>query len=251
MLVESLAEDAYWHIMLNAPKANVIDAKMTAALADVFLRAHEATDLKAICVSGMGDHFSFGASVEEHRPEQVADMLSGFHRLFHVMIGTHLPILAAVRGQCLGGGLELAAFSHRIFASRDAKLGQPEIRLGVFAPVASVLLSERLGRATADHLCLSGEVLGAEDALKVGLVDDIADDPAVAAFAYFQKHLEPHSASSLRLAVEAARMGFHKRFVAELRDVEDLYLDRLQQTHDAVEGIQAFLEKREPVWRNE
>jgi cyclohexa-1,5-dienecarbonyl-CoA hydratase len=250
VLVESLADGAFWHVMLNAPKANIIDMEMTEALTDVFLRAHETVDLKAVCISGIGDHFSFGASVAEHRTSLVADMLSGFHRLFYVMIGTHLPLLAAVRGQCLGGGLELAAFCHRVFASGDARLGQPEIRLGVIAPVASVLLSERVGRATADHLCISGEVLSAEDALAARLVDELGEDPVAAAFAYFQNHLEPHSASSLRFAVEASRMGFHRRFVADLREAEDLYLDRLQRTHDAGEGIEAFLEKRKPEWRN-
>ncbi len=251
VLVESLAGGAFWHVVFNAPKANILDVKMTVALTDVFVRAREERGLKAICLSGIGDHFSFGASVEEHQPEQVADMLSGFHRLFHEMIGTHLVVLAAVRGQCLGGGLELAAFCHRIFASGDAKLGQPEIRLGVFAPVASILLSERVGRPTADHLCISGEVLGAREALALHLLDEIAEDPMEAAFTYFQKHLEPHSASSLRFAVEASRMVFNRRFVTELRNVEELYLERLQRTHDAVEGIGAFLEKRKPVWRNE
>ena len=103
-----------------------------------------------------GPHFSFGASVAEHVAERCAAMLAGLHALLLSMLEWPVPILVAVKGQCLGGGLELAMGGSLIFAAADAELGQPEIQLGVFAPAASVLLPPRIGRATAEDLLISG-----------------------------------------------------------------------------------------------
>ncbi len=175
-------------------------------------------------------------------------MIGVFHRLFRLMLEANVITLAAVRGQCLGGGLELASFCNRLFASPDARLGQPEIQLGVFAPVASVALAERVGRSRAEDLCLSGRSLTAEEGLAIGLVDEVAEDPSRAALAYAREHLLPRSASSLRLALRAVRAGFAERFDAELARVERLYLDELMSTADANEGLVAFIEKRKPIW---
>jgi cyclohexa-1,5-dienecarbonyl-CoA hydratase len=176
-------------------------------------------------------------------------MLETFHGLFAKIAAAAVPVLAAVRGQCLGGGLELAAFCHRVFAAPDSSLGQPEIKLGVIAPVASALLPERVGRGTADELLLTGRSLTGSEAVRCGLVDAVADDPEAAALAFARENLLQHSPSSLRFAARAARDDFHDRFFATLRRLERLYLDELMATRDAVEGITAFLEKRPPTWR--
>lgn len=241
---------AIWHVFLDDPKANVLDAVMTESLTGVFQDAKEASDLKVVVLEGVGDHFSFGASVEEHRPDHVEVMLRGFHGLFRTMADTSVVVLAAVRGQCLGGGLELASFAHRIFASPEARLGQPEIRLGVFAPAASVLLPERLGRPAAEDLCLTGRVLTGLEAGDLGLVDVVAEDPTDAALTYARDLLLPHSAAALRRAVRAVRLGLNRRLREDLNEIERIYLRDLMRTADATEGIEAFLEKRRPVWRN-
>lgn len=248
--VESHEEGAVRQLILDAPKANVIDAAMTGALAEAFKQAAADPQVKAVLLEGAGGHFSFGASVEEHLPEQVAGMLSAFHDLFRTMAESRLVVLAAIRGQCLGGGLELASFAHRIFAAPSARLGQPEIRLGVFAPAASVLLPERLGRAVAEDLCLTGRILEAEQAHAVGLVDELAEDPTEAALTYVRESLASHSAASLRCAVAAVRLGLTRRLHDDLDEVERLYLEDLMATSDASEGIRAFLEKRRPTWSN-
>lgn len=248
--VEELDDGAVWHVHLDAPKANVLDARMVASLREVFGLAADARDLKAVVLQGSGSHFSFGASVEEHLPEEVASMLASFHALFREMAASGVFVAAAVRGQCLGGGLELAAFAHRLVAAPDAKLGQPEIRLGVLAPAASVILPQRMGRPGAEDLCLSGRVLDAAAAHAAGLVDEVAEDPAAAALAWIREHLVPHSAASLRRAVRAVRLSFDRRLHDDLDAVERLYLDDLMACDDATEGIRAFLERRKPVWRN-
>jgi cyclohexa-1,5-dienecarbonyl-CoA hydratase len=248
--VASREEGAVRHLILDAPKANVIDAAMTGALAEAFQQAADDPQVKAVLLEGAGDHFSFGASVEEHLPEQVAGMLRAFHGLFRTMAESRLVVLAAIRGQCLGGGLELASFAHRIFAAPSARLGQPEIRLGVFAPAASVLLPERMGRAAAEDLCLTGRILSAEQAHAAGLVDELAEDPTEAALTNVRENLLAHSAASLRRAVAAVRLGLTRRLHDDLDEVERLYLEDLMATSDASEGIRAFLEKRRPTWSN-
>jgi cyclohexa-1,5-dienecarbonyl-CoA hydratase len=248
--VERLEAGAYWDVELSGSKGNVLDSALIDALISIFEKAASTPEVKAICLRGRGKDFSFGASVREHLLEEVGRMLPRFHQLFRAMDASTVVALAAVRGQCLGGGLELASFCHRVFAASDAKLGQPEIVLGVFAPVASLVLPERIGRANAEDLCLTGRIVGASEAAEMGLVDVVTEEPEKAALAYAREHLLPRSASSLRHAVRALRLPLSRRLEGELARLERLYLEELMGTEDAAEGIQAFLEKRAPVWRN-
>lgn len=248
--IEPAEAGAVWRVRFGSGRGNVLDGALVAGLTEVFRRAGREPSLKAVVLEGQGEHFSFGASVQEHLPEHVAGMLRDFHGLFGAIFESAVVSVAAVRGACLGGGLELAAACHRVYATPDARLGQPEIALGVFAPVGSVLLAERVGRPAAEDLCLSGRTLGGAEALRIGLVDGLAEDPAAAALGYAREALLAHSASSLRFAVRAVRAGHAERFRAEVARLERLYLDELMRSADAVEGIRAFLEKRKPAWRD-
>ncbi len=243
-------DGALLRLRLNRPKANIVDAEMIAAL-DAALAAHEdASALDAVLIEAEGPHFSFGASVEEHLPESFEAMLKSLHALVRRMLEFPLPVLVAVRGQCLGGGLEVAMAGHMIFAAPTANLGQPEMMLGVFAPAASCLMPERMGQARAEDLLYSGRSVSGQEAQAMGLIDDLADDPEAGAVAYVETHLKPKSASSLRLAVRAARAGFTARVLARLDEVEALYINDLMSTSDAVEGLTAFLAKRPAKWEN-
>jgi cyclohexa-1,5-dienecarbonyl-CoA hydratase len=248
--VERLDGGAIWRATLATPKANILDIPKIEFLTELFERARESASLKAVLLEADGPHFSFGASVEEHLPGTVETMIPMFGLLFDRMLDAAVPTVAAVRGQCLGGGLELASFCHRVVAATDARFGQPEIMLGVFAPVASVFLPERIGRGAAEAMLLGGASVDAAEALALGLVDQIADDPADAALAWVRMHLLGKSASSLRFAVRAARDGMARRFRSERRAAERVYLDDLMQSADALEGLRAFLEKRKPAWRD-
>ena len=252
LAVDRLDEGAIWRVAIGGSKGNVLDASVMDALAALFRDASATPALKAICLEGQGPHFSFGASVPEHLPPHVAAMLARFHGALLAMLDSAVPVLAAVRGHCLGGGLELVSLCHRVIASANATLGQPEIVLGVFAPVASLVLEGRVGRGAADDLCLSGRSVPAREALALGLVDEVTEaDPADAALAWARTHLLPKSASSLRYAVRASRASLRARLAAELPAMERLYLDGLMSTADAVEGLTAFVERRPPVWRDQ
>jgi len=237
-------------LRLAVPKANIVDAAMIAALDAALAEYRDSKELRAVLLDHEGPHFSFGASVAEHMPDQCAEMLKSLHALVRSMINFPLPLLVAIKGQCLGGGLEVAAAGSMLFAAADAKLGQPEIKLAVFAPAASCLLPERIGQAKAEDLLYSGRSMGAEEALASGLIDSLTEDPEAAALEYFDKYLTPSSASTLRFAVLAAREEYRQRVIAKLKRVETLYLSELMKTHDAVEGLTAFVEKRPAKWEN-
>ncbi len=244
------AEGRLLRLRLSRPKANLIDAAMIAALDKALADHLDNAHLAAILIDADGPHFSFGASVEEHLPGQCAAMLNSLHGLIRRMVQAPVPILIAVRGQCLGGGLELALAGHLLFVAPDATLGQPEMKLGVFAPVASCLLPEIVGPARAADLLWSGRSISGAEAAAIGLAQSASADPERAALGYFDEHLKPKSASSLRLAVKAARLDYTARVTAKIDAVERMYLDELMATHDAVEGLEAFIGKRAAQWQH-
>ena len=243
-------DDALLRVRLARPKANLIDDAMIRALAAAFATQRQRSGLRGVLLDAEGPHFSFGASVEEHLPERCGAMLASLHRLLVAMLQFPVPILVAVRGQCLGGGLELALAGSRIFAAADAKLGQPEIKLGVFAPAASVLLPLRVRQPVAEDLLWSGRAVSGEEGLLLGLVQAVAADPEAAAVEYFEAHLAPRSASSLACAVTAVRAPVVAVVRRRLAELEHLYLDTLMSTRDANEGLAAFIERRAAAWEH-
>jgi cyclohexa-1,5-dienecarbonyl-CoA hydratase len=235
-------------LSLARPKANIVDAAMIAALRAALTQYQSQPQLRAIILTAEGPHFSFGASVEEHLPGSFAGMLSELHALVLQLVESPVPVLVALRGQCLGGGLEVAAAGNFLFLAPNAQLGQPEVKIAVFAPAGSCLLPERIGQAQAEDLLFSGRSVGAEEALRLGLATAIAEDPEQAAYEYYDKYLAPLSATVLRLAVRAARGEMAQRVRAKIAVVEKMYVEELMATHDAVEGLNAFMEKRPATW---
>lgn len=244
------ADSRLLRLRLSRPKANIVDAAMIAALDKALAEHSGSRELGAVLLDAEGPHFSFGASVEEHLPGQCAAMLEGLHRLVLRMVEFPVPLLVAVRGQCLGGGLEVALAGHLMFVAPDASLGQPEMKLGVFAPAASCLLPELIGPVRSFDLLVSGRSVTGAEAAAMGIAHEAATDPEHAALAYFEEHLKPKSASSLRYAVKAARLDYVARVTNKIHAVERLYLDELMATHDAVTGLEAFIAKRSPQWQH-
>jgi len=243
-------DGALLRLRLARPKANIVDAAMIAALRAAFAAQRGRSGLLAALIDAEGPHFSFGASVEEHLPETCAQMLSGLHAMVIEMLEWPAPILVAVRGQCLGGGLELALAGSQIFVAEDARLGQPEIQLAVFAPAASCLLPSRVGQGVAEDLLLSGRSVGADEAVRIGLAAGASPDPQAAALDYFDKYIAARSAAALEVAVTAARGSYLPEVKRRLAEVERLYVERTIKTRDAIEGLNAFIAKRAPKWEH-
>ncbi len=242
------AEGRLLRLRLNRPKANLIDAQMIAALHGALTDQLASGGTGAVLIDAEGPHFSYGASVEEHRPDQCAAMLEAIHGLILRMLESPVPIMVAVHGQCLGGGLEVALAGHLLFVAPDAVLGQPEMKLGVFAPAASCLLPELIGPQRSFDLLVSGRNISGSRAAEIGLAFEATADPTRAAVAYFDEHMRAKSISSLRHAVRAARFDYATRVRNKIAAVERMYVDELMNTHDAVEGIESFIAKRAAQW---
>ncbi len=241
-------------ILLDDGKGNVLDHIMMEELQSVLDSFKDKNELKLIVFEGAGKHFSFGASVDEHKKEFAGAMLRGFHQLFYSLMELSIPTAAVISGQCLGGGMELAIMCNFLFADKTARLGQPEIILGVFPPPASVILPEKIGLARAEDLLLSGKTITADEAKNIGLLNEVFEDKLslnAGVEEWIEKNILPKSASSLRYAVKAVRVRFNHVITNFLPQLESNYVKQLMETHDANEGINSFLEKRKPVWEND
>lgn len=250
--ISELHDGAVCEIGLNAPPGNILSAKMMAEI-EAQLALEEANAARKLIVFiGMGDHFSFGASVEEHQRDQVGAMLPAFHRLMGKILAHPTPTLAKVSGQCLGGGFELALVCSFILADEDARFATPEIQLGVFPPVAALLLPQISSSMLACKMVLTGAKAGAEDLHRAGVVMSVSSKGELDgdATAFIEKHILPKSASSLRYAHRATRMTLARHYETHIGELERLYLKELMSSHDANEGIRAFLEKRPVEWCN-
>jgi cyclohexa-1,5-dienecarbonyl-CoA hydratase len=237
-------------VALATPKANIVDQTMMDALAGAFEDLRNRPQLKVMILTGEGPHFSFGASVQEHLPEQVRAMLPRFSRLLGQLLELPAVTLAAVRGQCLGGGFELALACDLIVAEDGAQFACPEIKLAVFPPAAAILLPARIGASRAAELVLTGAAWSAAQAAAAGLIVQTAPQGQLEATVetWIRDHFMARSPVALRYGVRAARLPLRRAMREDLPQLERIYLDELMAEPDAVEGLRAFIEKREPNW---
>ena len=195
--------------------------------------------------------FSAGVAVEEHLPDTVYQMLDSFHGIFRQLEQLARPTVALVEGSALGGGCELIAACDIVIASERARFGQPEIKLGVVPPVAALMLPRIIGDKRARELILTGELIDGAEAARIGLVNHLVPDGQVdQKAAELLGKLRELSATALEMTRRALDMGQGRTLEAALKEIEDIYLHELMKTSDAAEGINAFMEKRKPVWRN-
>lgn len=248
--LELIDDGAVARVVLAAPKANVLDRAMIGELDAMFESLESRDDLHAIVVTSDGPNFSFGASVQEHLPHEIEGTLARLGALLRRVASAPAPTIAAVRGQCLGGAFELVLACDLIIAEESAQFGLPEIKLGVFPPAASVLLPLRVGLARASSMILTGSTWSGRQACDYGLVDCVAatGDLPTLTDSFLDEFMLHRSGVALRYATYALRASVVRQLRDELPRVDRLYLDELMTERDAVEGINAFLEKREPHW---
>lgn len=238
-------------ITLRRPPLNILNIEMMGEINLALESLRGRGDLKAIAFFAEGKAFSAGVDVSEHIGTKVRDMIYVFHKMFRLLDEIGLTSVAVVGGSALGGGCELATFCDIVIASENAKFGQPEIQVGVFPPVACAVFPKIIGRKKALELILTGDVISAQEAQKLGLVNKVVPPEKLneEAEALLTK-LKSLSALVLRLTHRAVAKDFSDLFKKQLEKIEERYLGELMPTHDAEEGLKAFLEKRKPQWKN-
>ena len=245
-------KDGLGTITLDRPPVNILNIAMMEEINSTLMEWEGMKDLKVILFRAEGKCFSAGVDVGEHMGDLAPKMIETFHRIFRNMDRLGIPTAASVYGSCLGGGCELAIFCDVVVASESAKLGQPEIQVGVFPPLAAQIMPRIIGRKAASELILSGRIINAEEALQMGLVNRVVKEEDLEKET--EEFLKPYlrlSAEVLRLAKKAITAGLRDDLEPSLHAIEVIYLKELMETHDAHEGLNAFMEKRKPTWKNE
>ena len=239
-------------ITLDNPPLNVIDIPMMRELQQVLAEVELHPQMACVVFQGSARAFSAGVDVKAHTPDHVTEMLREFHGVIRALVGTRKITICAVKGACLGGGAELALVCDVVYTARDAAWGFPEIKLGCFPPVAAVALPTVVGQKRAEELILTGRQISGEEAVAIGLanksavadeVDHLVDDAL--------SELAQLSSAALALAKKSVYAWDAIHFDKGLARAENIYLDELMKTRDAREGIQAFMEKRQPKWAGE
>jgi len=238
-------------IMINRPPLNVLNAETLLELTTALENIRKDRNLKVVIITGAGDRaFSAGVDVKDHFPDKIDATLDLFHKVFHLLAKVDKPTIAVVNGLALGGGCEVAMACDMVIASDKAQFGQPEIKVGAIPTVATVLLPRLVGRKKAFELIFTGDVVGAAEAEKIGLVNKVVpSDKLEETTRVLVNKLRDNSPVVLRLVRMAVYQGLDQNFEKALDGVTDIYLRLLIRTEDAVEGLKAFLEKRKPVWK--
>lgn len=250
--IEADFKDGLGTITLNRPPVNVLNIAMMEEMNEVLNSWMGKKDLKLLLFNAKGKCFSAGVDVGEHMGDMAPRMIETFHRMFRIMTRMGVVTAASVFGSCLGGGCELAVFCDLVISAESGKYGQPEIQVGVFPPLAAQMLPRMIGRKAAMDLVLSGRIITAEEALRLGLINKVVkNEDLEKETAAFVKPYLGLSAEVLRLAKKALNKGLMDDLEPSLQAIESVYLDELMKSHDAMEGLKAFLEKRKPGWKNE
>lgn len=250
--VVSTRDGAWRRLVLGGGRGNLLSLELVRALGKALHGLESERGIKWLTIEGSGGEFSFGARIQEHTPESMRTVLPETHRIIKRLLAFPTPTAALVEGRCLGGGFELALACDDIIALDTATFGLPEIRLAAFPPAAAALLPVRVGSSRATRAIVTGQEQDARYWHDAGLLSMVAPQAGLmdAAAAWFDAHLAPHSAIALSHAVMAARVTLRAQAEPALDRAERDYLSGLLSTEDAVEGVNAWLEKRPPNWKD-
>ena len=249
--IQTELRDGVATLTLNRAPLNVLNIEMMEEINTYFEGLLKEKSLKLLVVQAAGKAFSAGVDVGEHLGDLVYKMIEVFHKMFRLMDALKVPSIAIVNGSALGGGCELALYCDMVITTEKAKFGQPEIQVGVFPPIAALIFPRMMGRKKALELILSGEIIGAQEAFALGMINKIVPEASLTEEVNgFIEKFKKLSGIVLKMTKEATLAGLNDDMDQGLKTIEKIYLDRLMKTHDAMEGLKAFLEKRKPTWKD-
>jgi cyclohexa-1,5-dienecarbonyl-CoA hydratase len=229
---------------------NIIDISMMEELSAALVEIEANPDITVVILSGTQKAFSVGVDVAAHTPDKVEEMLAKFHAVIRALVASKKVSIAAVHGHCLGGGAELAMVCDLVYTSELATWGFPEIKLGCYPPVAVTALAALVGQKQAADLILTGRNITGKEAAGIGLANAVlAEVDLEHAVQDAVHHLSQLSPAAVAITKNAMYAWDSIHFDKGLARAEKIYFEDLMKTHDAQEGINAFLEKRQPKWK--
>lgn len=250
MLIDTSLEGRILSISLNNPPLNVINIALMREFMGILKQYKPSRDINAVLIRGAGKCFSAGADIKEHLPGQAGAMINCFRDLLIDLITYPKITVASIHGYTMGGGFELALAADFCLARKDARVSLPEIKLGVFPPVATAWLPLLVGFRNANKLNLTACELAPDVLKEMGLVNHVLEESEFekASLDFCGKFSD---FSMPALAHAKSSMGAYRRMLIDaLNESAGEYLTKLMSKHDPVEGLTSFMEKRKPVWKH-
>ncbi|MBC8465868.1 enoyl-CoA hydratase/isomerase family protein [bacterium] len=249
--IRTETRDHRFDILINNPPMNILTGAVMQEIIQVLEAIKEDKQYRAVVFSGEGKAWSAGADVSEHLPGSFDQMLKVFGKLCELVRSFPIPTFAAVNGLCLGGGCELAAMCDFIIASEKAKFGQPEIKVGVFPPVALAHFAWKYGYCNAMEIILTGDVFDASRSEELGLVNHLVPvENFNENVDKFVSRFTSNSGAVLRSSKKAGLLSLAHTPLESAEFINEIYSKELMSTSDSVEGLNAFLERRKPEWKD-
>jgi len=238
-------------ITLDRPDHNLLNERMLAELAAGINTLGERNEIKLMILDSAGKTFCGGIELGEYTQRRVFQLLDAFHGAFAAMLDTSKPLLVVVNGPAYGGGAELAALGDLVIATPKARFAQPEIKLGVFPPLAAAVLPYILGPKQALELVLTGEAMSAERARDLGLVNWlVSEEELEKKVAEVAAKVTAQSGPVLTMAKKAILGSLGLPLRDGVRNSMKVFLNELAELEDSQEGVRALVEKRAPKWKN-
>ncbi len=240
-------------LTLNRPPYNVLTIDMMEEMHRAIEALHGQRNIRVILMQAAPDckAFSAGVAVEDSRPERAFQMLEAFQAVFFAMLEISKPVVTVINGPAIGGGCELAALGDLILATPKARFAQPEIRLGVFPPLAAIMLPHVIGHKRALEMIVTGDPLSAEEAHRLGFVSRVVPEERLEQeVEKILTKITEQSAPVLEMAKRVIYDTIGLPLAQAIKRSSDIYLNQLMDLDDAQEGLRAILEKRKPVWKN-
>ncbi len=238
-------------ITLNFPPYNVLTVPMMVELAEAIESLNGRADVKCIVMESAQKAFSYGISVEDSRPERIFQTLDAFNRVFQAIAEIGKPLLVIVNGPAIGAGSELVAFGDLVIATPNARVAQPEVKMGVVPPFAAIMLPQLIGPKKTYELILTGNPLTAEDAQQFGFVNKVVPEAELKKTVdEMLARIGQFSGPVLEMTKKVISQSIGRPLAEAMKKSQDIYLNQLYALEDVQEGLRAVVEKRQPVWKN-
>ncbi len=241
-------------LTLNKPATNnSLTIRLMQELTQAIEQLHDARDVRVIRIEASKDSraFSAGVALSDATPERAFQMVETFHGIFRAMLEISKPVLTVVNGPAVGAGCELALFGDLVVATEKAAFAQPEVKAGLFPPIAAIILPHLVGPKRALQMILTGERINAQEALKLGLVNRVVPEAELEATVQAMiAQVSEQSAPVLEMAKKVIFQSMGQPLLEAMKNSANLYLNQLMDLEDSQEGLRAILERRKPVWKN-